>query len=144
MIHDLVIRLISKYLYRDNRTLVNLHLVSKRFYKIREIFVKEITYVRMEFKFDYVFEDIVDYIVLTAIAPMMHHKRILYKPRQNYPKQWFIDWYWEILSPKTKYIELRGALTFHSDTYLLKSLYAKSFAECISVIVADPRCWVTE
>ena len=42
MLHDLTIRTISKFLYKNNTTLVNLLRINIRFYGLRDIFIKNL------------------------------------------------------------------------------------------------------
>jgi len=42
LIHDLVIRTICQYLCGNNKTLVNLQCLNKRFYSIRDIFIRQL------------------------------------------------------------------------------------------------------
>jgi len=154
MIHDLVIRIITKYLYGNNQTLANLHLVSRRFYKIREMFVKEIANVIVKIleipheRFDERIEEIVEFIFISPTSHYIHH---IVNLKYFFNKTQWIDWRQNVLNDKNKYISFAYKEGSHQNyrcnyrckgsSFLLRSAYVKSFANCLSVVIDDPRCW---
>jgi len=146
MIHDLVIRIITKYLYGNNQTLANLHLVSRRFYKIREMFASQIAYVTLSFKmYDYCPKEVQSVVLSFLLVPT---KKCIYKtysiPVWYHKKNYWINLRNELLSCNGEYMWLYGGENFvkeYPDS--LDSIYLKSYLKCLSKIINDPRCWVS-
>jgi len=142
--HDLVIRQIAKYLYRENPTLVNLHLINRRFYGLRKIFEKQLAMVTLKLKF----QDILPYltIIFTFLSPHIRHAYQIYNRTRR--TNW-IEWRCKLLSKSCNYINSGFFNRWHLHlsqecgvtTHLSRSIYGKAFAECMSDIINDPRCW---
>jgi len=147
MMHDLVIRLATKYLYKRNQTLAKLHLISRRFYGLREMFVKQINNVilKMESNGDTIMTETV-IVSFTFISPVMRYVYKMKDPKYNHlDRLGLSQWRENILSSNEANL-LFGIGNINRDdergeTYLSRSVYGKSFADCLAIIIDDPRCW---
>jgi len=143
--HDLVIRMITKYLYRENPTLVNLHLINRRYYGLRRVFEKQLAMVTFKLKFRDPFRLI---IIYTFLSPYMKYHYSMYnREHLNSRTQW-IGFRNQILTPRGNCIyfgiferQNRDLFEERTRTYLPHSIYGKAFVECLSDIINDPRCW---
>jgi len=141
--HDLVIRTITKYLQWHNQELVNLHLISRRFYKIREMFVKRITYVLM--KIDTIHSESVR-ITFKFIAPFICYTLIKRYKKQSARNKW-IRLRRDITKKETKYLYFSTGIDLDDEATnvnLSCSVYGKSLVKCLSVLIEDPRFWNEE
>lgn len=134
MLHDYMIRNITKYLYRDNKNLVNLVAMNSRFNGIRKIFLSNIEYVSIEIteenKAILIFNgDTIQYIL--RVHPSLHHLNTLVN-LQNCLFQQAND-------TSQKYININVPIHYEFmellNLKLSRKIYAKQLAECISKII---------
>jgi len=142
--HDLVIRLITKYLYRENPTLVNLHLINRRYYGLRKVFEKQLAMVILKLKF----YDPRIRVTFHFLSPYMNYQYSIYDRQHLYSRTQWISFHRQLLTSRGNCIYFgifdRPNHDLFEDrcrTYLPCSIYGKAFDECLSDIINDPRCW---
>jgi len=135
MMHDLVIRLFSKYLYKHNRTLANLHLISRRFYGLREMFETQLRHVRIRIHKK---KKTVKQVTLYTFSRSIRHWYYIYQPSESDltpSKSELIEWRKEVLRRNGDFYKRCGV----ENMKISRKRYDKQLVECITKLIGDPR-----
>jgi len=134
--HDLVIRMITKYLYRENPTLVNLHLINRRYYGLRRVFEKQLAYVSIHFSTIFGIKN--SDLYFTFISKTIRYQERLIQPNRFTQNEW-IDYRDEVLrqvnDTNTSSNYLDGNRIVWWNARLSRKFFGKQLAECISLII---------
>jgi len=134
--HDLVIRLITKYLYRENPTLANLHLINRRYYSLRKIFRKQLTYVSISFIELIGINKRFRYTDFFFISKAMQYKYNV-SGAHSYTRSNWVDVQTDLLrqANDTSHNYLKQSYPLEWCVNLSRKLFVKQLIECLSLII---------